>query len=199
LAAACAIGACSDDTRSASTGSLAAADEPAAARSSLDEFARAIPGFRIRSEVVMTGTVPTAVVGLEPTPQDRRVVVAVYAGGRWVEDASLALPAPWFSFATGEARVETGDLTGDGDPDYLLPMAAQGPTGVVVARLPSGWAVVPAQRGLGPATPYLGLDPHIVGDVVVSGYRTCEPSCADGPTLEIEWVFEDGILVSPAP
>jgi hypothetical protein len=153
---------------------------------------------KVEIESAPEGQGDGAVRVLARTESARRLVdVAEFDGTAWKTVAEVVLPPPDYDFGAGGQRVQVGDVTRDGHPDFLVPLEAAQPIGVVISDDGGAWRDLPVIGRDGSASdPYLGLSPRFDGGELVSDDRLCEPSCADGDTRTITWRYVDGALAA---
>jgi hypothetical protein len=112
------------------------------------------------------------------------LAVARDASG-WSTIATLALPAPNFDVATSDP-ISIADVTGDGHPDFLVPVdAADNVPGVVVSADSGQWRLVPDGTG----NVYYARDARFVNGHLVTGENDCQPNCAQGTTTQVTWTY----------
>jgi hypothetical protein len=154
-----------------------------------------------------SGPVPSAagaiaVVGLRRGSHDHVIEVLDLDGGTAHPLAELTLPEPSYEFATD--AVEVADVTGDGQPDFLVRVSAgDNDPGVVVSDDGGSWRLVEATRGPAGSSQfsdvYVARDPSYVGAHLLSTYDDCTPDCADGHSTTLTWTYQrqDGSFHAP--
>jgi hypothetical protein len=181
----------------ASAGS--ASTPPASPAAALRTFVDSTPGAGTASGVVDEAGVPTALVEVTASPADERLDVVSLASSAPALEASLRLPLPPgalsdFDFL-GAAPIAAADLTGDGQPDFLVLLNGAGSSvGVVVSDDGGPWRLVPTAAG-DPAAVYVARSPAIAGGQLTS--TTCGgPACDPALTLTWHYVRPGGYLSS---
>jgi len=169
---------------------------PGAASNALAAYLAAHPDAVAHSGVVYEGGRPVAVVGLEPNPAGRSVVVLDLSSARATVLAQLPLPAPYYDLIA-KSPIADGDVTGDGMADFLVIVsAADNQPGVVVSDDGGSWRLVPAAPITGgavdPANVYVGRSPSFSGAWLQSTYNDCIPYCAAGHTSTLTWLYDRG-------
>ncbi|MBK5222271.1 MAG: hypothetical protein JJE52_05250 [Acidimicrobiia bacterium] len=125
----------------------------------------------------------------------RAIDIAAFDGRGWRTVSTITLPPPDFPFGTGRT-VQSADVTGDRQPDFLVPLDAAQTIGVVISSADGEWRALPVTGADGMAAePYLGVNPRIEGGELLSDFRICEPSCAEGETQPVTWRYQQGSLV----
>jgi hypothetical protein len=125
----------------------------------------------------------------------RLIDVAEFDGAGWTTGGQVMLASPDYDFSTSGPDIQFGDVTGDGQPDILVPLQAAQPIAVVISQDGGAWRALPVQGSDGqPFDPYVGINPRYAGGVLVSDEPLCQPSCAQGGTRSITWRYEDGML-----
>ena len=158
------------------------------AEQALAAFVASRPDVVVHSAPFTYGSGVVAVVGLEPDPSHRSIVVVSIAHGSATPVATLVLPAPSYDFARN-LPVRTGDVTGDGLPDALVRFdAADNAPGVIVSGDGGTWRLVP--QGAVPDAVYIGRDPAIVAGQLRSTRNDCVPDCAQGQTTTVVWEYD---------
>jgi hypothetical protein len=96
-----------------------------------------------------------------------------------------------------DGRIQGGDLTGDGSEDYVVPLMAAQPIGVVATDDGGTWHLAPILLGDGQTTDvFTGIQPRIGADGRLEiQYRSCDPTCAEGLTEWRPWIYEGGVFV----
>lgn len=168
---------------------------PISPSGSLRAFVSATPGAGYASPIVTVNGTQTAVVEVTRGPADELLDV-VSLGAQPSLEASLALPLegaianfPFLGAAdaqsTGTTRIQTGDITGDGQPDFLVLLAAADNfPGVVVSNDGGSWRLVPTTPPN--SSVYIGRNPKIAGGQLTS--ISCGgPACA--PSMTLTWTY----------
>ena len=161
-----------------------------------------------------------AVAAFSYDPSAEPVKVLGYSNGRWIQSAALAPPtgsapyvppgaamnAYWLAYYPGNA-ISVADVTGDGRPDFLVPLnAADNVPGAVVSQDGavggSGWRYVPYTQGSSPTRYYeFARDARFQGNTLVTTYDNCNPDCAQGANYDVTWTYEraTGVFWAPSP
>jgi hypothetical protein len=128
-----------------------------------------------------------AVVGMAQDPNHRAIVILDLTNGIATPLATLTLPSPNFDFAT-RLPIQTGDVTGDGLPDFLVRFeAADNEPGTVVSANSGTWTLVPQSND--PANVYIGRNPTISNGHLDSIRNDCNPTCAQGHNSVVVWHY----------
>ncbi|HUE58310.1 MAG TPA: hypothetical protein VMO88_01880, partial [Acidimicrobiales bacterium] len=157
-----------------------------------------------------------AVAAFSFDPAGKPLQILGYSNGTWTLLASLssppddpsntihgATPSSWLSSVPG-AAIEVSDVTGDGRPDFLIPInAADNVPGSVLSQdggsTSAPWRYVPFVLGSSGTPIYeLGLSPELRGNAVVSTYDNC-PTCAQRTNYSIIWTYDRGTGTFRAP
>jgi hypothetical protein len=154
----------------------------------LEPFLKAERRAVVHSSPVRVGDTHVAVVGIQRSLDDRMITVVSLAGPKPAAVAELALPVPRFDIA--DIPVAVADVTGDGRPDFLVHMdAADNQPGVVVSDDGGAWRLVPTSAADKDAV-YIGRDPAITENRLVSTRLDCNPSCTEGRAHTIRWTYQ---------
>jgi hypothetical protein len=153
-----------------------------------------------------------AVAAFAYDPAGDLLQVLGYTGRRWTQIAALGAGAKrcagcngfrWLPEYTGPS-ISVADVTGDGRPDFLVPMnGADNTPGAVVSEdgaARAGWRYVPF-TGPFPTGNVVGRDPRFRGHVLVTGFNDCKPTCAEGTTSTVTWTYNrsTGVFWAPNP
>lgn len=132
--------------------------------------------------------------------EDRIVNVAEFDGRQWTTIGEVVLPPPPFEFGGGKRTIQFGDVTTDGETDYLVPLEATQDIGVVIsADGDREWRALPVRGADGVARePYFGIEPRYENGELVSVERICDPTCAEGKERLVTWHYADGELTNTA-
>lgn len=158
----------------------------------------ATAGAGYASPVVTVDGVPTAVVEVTKSPTQEAVDVVSLSGPAASVEASLAIPLqagaisslpfvkPSDAKSTGASPASAGDITGDGQPDFLvLVEAADNFPGIVVSNEGGTWRLVPTSAS-DTSMVFIGRDPKISGGHLTS--TDCGgPACA--PSITKSWTY----------
>jgi hypothetical protein len=153
------------------------------------------------TDPVRDGNNLIAVVAFSYDPGNKPVWVLTYKNGTWTQTASQT--DPWCPCPPGHAPtpssidpshpIQVADVTGDGRPDFLIPLSgADNTPGAVLSQdgaPPTQWRYIPF-TGPFPAANYTGRDPKFDGTTLLSTFNDCEPSCAQGHTTTIQWTYQ---------
>ena len=161
-----------------------------------------------------------AVAAFSYDPNAKPLQVLGYANGKWSLLAALPTPPDqgfvtpsgaamnsfWLPDFSGPS-IQVADVTGDGRPDFLIPLnAADNLPGAVVSQEGAGasarWRYVPLRQGSSVSPFYvLARSPEFRGSTLVSTYDNCTPSCAQGTNYTITWTYErnSGVFWAPNP
>jgi hypothetical protein len=155
-----------------------------------------------------------AVAAFSYDPREQLLQVLGYTSGRWTQIAALGIPDPercrecnphlWLPQYTGPS-ISVADVTGDGRPDFLVPLnAADNTPGAVVSQdgaAGTGWRYVPFTWPGLTAGNVVGRDPRFRGRVLTTVYNDCKPFCAWGKTYTITWTYKrsSGVFWAPNP
>lgn len=108
--------------------------------------------------------------------------------GRWQLRGSLDLGIE----AVGNRPVRVADLTGDGEPDFLVALMSGHPSGAVISASGGAWRVVPfAEEYQGIDQQEWVADPRIEGSMLLSDVNDCEPDCASGTHYVQPWSYDE--------
>jgi hypothetical protein len=140
-----------------------------------------------------------AVAAFTYDPGGHPVQVLEYNDGQWTPVAALAAPSG--QFASGEPSsfvfltsgpVSVADVTGDGEPDFLvLASAADNVPGFVVSDASGTWGYIPfSGPGVAPLTDVLGRNAQFQGNTLESVYDSCLPDCAAAQDVTITWTYQ---------
>ncbi|MGA3149595.1 MAG: hypothetical protein ABSF33_19290 [Acidimicrobiales bacterium] len=97
--------------------------------------------------------------------------------------------------------VSVADVTGDGRPDFLIPLQAASTTpGLVVSQDGGSWRFIP-NTGPFPTSDVVSGNPQFQGGRLVSTYDNCDPDCASGHNEAITWTYQPskGAFWAPDP
>lgn len=175
-------------------------------------------GYLYTSPVSDGGTL-VAVAAFSYDPTSKPVQVLGYTGGQWATLAVLPLPpgdagnpnipasaamSPYWLADFSDAAISVADVTGDGRPDFLVPInAADNVPGAVISQDSAQggtWRYVPFEyQGVSTKFYELGRSPEFRGDVLVSTYDNCQPNCAQGATTTVTWSYERSLGLFSAP
>ena len=112
----------------------------------------------------------------------------------------------WLATFAG-AKISVADVTGDGRPDFLIPLnAADNVPGVVVSQDGTsggeGWRYVPYTQGTLATKSYVfARDARFQGHALLTTYNSCSPNCAGGANSTVTWSYETkaGVFWAPTP
>jgi len=165
---------------------------------SLAAFVSSTAGAGYASPIVTVDGVPTAVVEVTKSTTLESIDVVSLTDAAATLEASLSLTPTGgaitdFPFlnaadaqATGAVRIATGDVTGDGQPDFLVLFeAADNSPGVVLSNDGGTWRLVPFSA-TDPTMIYLGQNPKISGGHLTAT-RCGGPACA--PSITLTWTY----------
>jgi hypothetical protein len=154
-----------------------------------------------------------AVAAFSYDPRGDLLQVLAYANRRWQQIEALGIPDPercpecspyhWLPEFAGPT-ISVADVTGDGRPDFLVPLNGGDNTpGAVVSEDGAGragWRYVPF-TGPFPTSNVVGRDPRFLGRVLTSAFNDCKPTCAAGKTSTITWTYDrsTGTFRAPSP
>jgi hypothetical protein len=144
---------------------------------SLAVYKAAHPELRTVSSPQQSAAGVVAVAGVERSATERTINVLTFAHNAWAITATLQLPFPNFDVRTDPVQV--ADVTGDGQPDFLVMFDATAPVGVVVSHDGGTWTII----GLDPHDPrnvYIYRTPVFTNGHLESTVRDCVPDCARG-------------------
>lgn len=162
-------------------------------------------GGSLNTAPIQDGNSLIAVAAFSYDATGKPVQVLRYGNGQWTEEAALPSPP-----GTGEsslwlanradlgnlASISVGDLTGDGLPDFLVPLnAADNVPGAVISQdgASGGWRYVPYRQGASPTQQFLfARDARIQDGRLVTTYDSCNPSCATSKPVAVTWIYEPG-------
>ncbi|HVA08748.1 MAG TPA: hypothetical protein VNG12_18595 [Acidimicrobiales bacterium] len=162
-------------------------------------------GYLFTQPVNDAGVV-VAVAAFSYDPAAKPVQVLAYTQGQWTHAASL--PLPWDDSARGAAMnsgwlanyagltITDADVTGDGRPDFLIPLgAADNTPGLVLSQDGTSggtsWRFVPYIQGSATTLSYeFARDARFQGNKLVTTYDNCQPNCAQGTTNPITWTYQ---------
>jgi hypothetical protein len=128
-----------------------------------------------------------AVIASGSDPSGSTATIYRFVDGQWQQRESLRLDNPVLPGGT----ITHADVTGDGEPDFLVPQAgATNIFGSVISAQTRAWQTVPFQYG----SHYQRSEPQLrfVGTHVVSTTNNCVPDCAHGSTQDLNWVYAPG-------
>lgn len=175
-------------------------------------------GYLYTSPVNDGGTL-VAVAAFSYDPTAKPVQVLGYTDGQWGELTVLPIPpgepgtanipagaamSPYWLAEFSGAAISVADVTGDGRPDFLVPInAADNVPGAVISQdgtQGGAWRYIPFEDQ-GSSTKFyeLGRSPEFRGNVLVSTYDNCQPNCAQGATTTVTWSYEGSLGVFSAP
>ncbi len=161
-----------------------------------------------------------SIVAFSYDPHATPLQVLRYSDGQWGPLAFLPPPPGQGYAATAgamnsywlptfpEAAISVKDVTGDGRPDFMIPLNAADnlPVAVVSQDGASGsvpWRWVPFAQGSSPTLFYVlpRWSPQIGGSALTSVYNNCVPSCAQGTNYPITWTYQRsaGRFWAPSP
>jgi hypothetical protein len=140
-----------------------------------------------------------AVGAVTDDPGGHPVQILEYDDGQWTPVAALAAPSG--QFASGEPSsfvfltsgpVSVADVTGDGEPDFLvLASAADNVPGFVVSDASGTWGYIPfSGPGVAPLTDVLGRNAQFQGNTLESVYDSCVPDCAAAQDVTVTWTYQ---------
>jgi hypothetical protein len=164
----------------------------------------------VASPGVLLDDVVTLAIGVPDDPGSAVRVVQLADGGTWIEIGSAGPPAPALPL-DGARPIQIGDLTGDGDVDFVVPFLTidAAPAGVLTGD-GGRWRFVavahpPPPYGDGGADPPTDGNVYVVRDPVeivvpegapdlaratlVSGLDTCDPWCSMGTVTRYTWTY----------
>lgn len=181
-----------------------AATDSAAAKS-----AQSNPYALVHSNPVADRGRLVAVVASSYDPGGHPVQVLGYADGFWSPLARLAAPSgqpganvpPGVLYLLPDSPISVGDVTGDGQPDFLvLLQAADNTPGFVVTQDGGSWHYA-AFGGANGTAEVVGRNPQIEGSSLVSQYDNCTPDCAQGQNSTQVWTYQQpsGPFTTPSP
>jgi heat shock protein HslJ len=160
------------------------------------ELVKATPPVAVGARIVaVAATGPTPPVTLAVSVQ---AVVLEWGDGTWQSAATFSIG----QVVRDEPRPITyGDVTGDGHPDFLLPLATNWPIATVISDQTGTWTQLRVSRPAAPDNPgsalggpqdvVLGVNPRIEnGAQLVTDDRECIPDCARGRLLPVHWQWD---------
>ena len=174
---------------------------------SRDQEAATVAGQTWRGSLSTTPTQDggslIAVAAFSYDPSGRPVQVLRFADGQWAEIVALPTPSGvggssfWLASRSeigGLAAISVADVTGDGRPDFLIPLnAADNVPGIVLSQdgASSGWRYVPFTQGPSSSPQYLfARDARFQGSTLLTTSDNCIPNCASGANVTTSWVYE---------
>jgi hypothetical protein len=187
----------------------AATDSAAASANGVTGHYGIAPFISVHSAPVDDDGRTVAVAAFSYEPRGHPVQVLTYAAGQWTVVAALPaptesgsiLPASVVNLTAGPVGV--GDVTGDGQPDFvIMSSAADNVPGFVVSQAGGTWRYIPFSGPYAtPPTDILFRSPQIQGDTIVSDYNDCVPDCASGTNSTIVWTYQPstGEFTAPDP
>ncbi len=167
-------------------------DSGAAARSGSSN-----PYTLIHSDPVVDHGRLVAVVASSYDAAGHPVQILGYSGGTWSPLASLPAPSgqpgadvpPGVLYLLPDTAISVGDVTGDGQPDFLvLLQAADNTPGFVVTQDGGSWHYA-TFAGTNGSAEVVGRNPQIRGPTLVSDYDNCIPDCAQGQNSTLVWTY----------
>lgn len=131
------------------------------------------------------GPLTTTAVAAEGTA----VFAYRFLDGRWQLRGTVDLGLE----ADTDAPVRVADLTGDGEPDFLVEVvAADTAAGTVVSAAGGAWRIVPFVGEYESArTAQWVANPRVEGSLLLSEENDCEPDCASGGSYIQPWSYDD--------
>jgi hypothetical protein len=188
----------------------AATDSEAATASGVAAKFALTPFVSVHSAPVADDGHTIAVAAFSYDPGGHPVQILQYEGGQWTALASLAGPtngfaplAPTSVVYLTAGPVAVADVTGDGQPDFLvMSSAADNVPGFVVSQVGGTWHYLAFSGPDAPEGTYvLGRSPQFNGNTLVSDYNNCVPDCASGQNSTIVWTYQPstGEFTAPDP
>jgi hypothetical protein len=170
------------------------------------------PFVSVHSAPVADDGRTVALAAFSYDPGGHPVQILIYRDGQWTLLAGLAAPNSGGSTATNDPPslaglapdpVGVADVTGDGQPDFLvMESAADNVPGFVVSQDGGAWRYIPF---LGPYAPspddVMDREPTFNGNTLESDYNNCVPDCAGGQNTTIVWTYKrsTGEFTAPNP
>ena len=151
----------------------------------LRSFLEQVPGAGVNTGVQVVGGAPVSIVEVTGTAGGHEVDV-VALGSTPALVARLNLPGPSFDFAA--TPILSGDVTGDGRPDFLVILETSQRTGVLVSNEGGTWHLVPISS-TDRSQVYVGLNPTLSDGVLTSIQQSCVPTCAAGHQTTVTWTY----------
>jgi hypothetical protein len=97
------------------------------------------------------------------------------------------LPFPYPSFAPLDDPIQIADVTGDGEPDFLVLLQAGSMTpGVIVSDDGGSWRLVPGEGG----DVFAARDPAFEDNRLTTVDNDCVPDCATGHQPRVAWTYD---------
>ena len=182
-------------TTSVPTSTSVATTVPVSPAQVLDRWLAAHPQAVLHSTPTKVNGRMTAIVGVQQSDQARAIEVIAIDGAQPSVLATISLPAPAFLFDP-TLPVQVADVTGDGQPDFLVRFqAADAQPGVVVSDDGGVWRLIPSS----PGGVYIGRAPAFTQGRLTSVFNDCLPTCAAGHDTLRVWRFAraQGVFVTP--
>lgn len=186
------------------------AEQASAASSAAASAGQTSPPVSVHSTPVDDQGTIVAVAAFSYSATGKPVEVLSYGGGRWSIAAAIGADLGPPSQPLGNTHllaldtglpVSVADVTGDGRPDFLIPLQAASTTpGVVVSEDGGPWRFVP-NTGPFPTSDVVSGNPQFQGGRLVSTYDNCDPDCASGHDEAITWTYRPskGAFWAPDP
>jgi hypothetical protein len=156
------------------------------------------PFMSAHSSPVTDGNSIVALLAFSYDPGGLPVKVLTFTRAHWSVTASLPPPIDPGTSASSANRlslsvstVPSADVTGDGQPDFLVLLAAaDNSPGAVVSQDGStrSWRYLTFASAA--ATEVIGRNPMFQGDRLVSEKDNCVPDCARGKTTVLDWSYD---------
>ncbi len=186
------------------------AEQASAASSAASSAGQSSPAVSIHSSPVDDRGTIVAVAAFSYSATGKPVEVLSYRGGRWSIVAAIGADLGPPSQPLGNTHllaldtglpVSVADVTGDGRPDFLIPLQAASTTpGVVVSQDGGPWRFV-RNTGPFPTSDVVSGNPQFHGGRLLSTYDNCDPDCASGHDEAITWTYQPskGAFWAPDP
>ncbi len=187
----------------------AATDSAAATTSGVTRRFGIPPVISVHSAPVNDDGRTVAVAAFSYDPGGHPVQVLGYSAGQWTVLAALVSPmglppeVPDSVVLLTAGPVAVADVTGDGQPDFLvMASAADNVPGFVVSQAGGTWRYIPFLGPYAPSpTDVMARSPQFRGNTLVSDYNNCVPDCASGTNSTIVWTYQPstGEFTAPDP
>lgn len=114
------------------------------------------------------------------------MLVLKYLDGSWQTRATISLPLP-----VVDRAIETSDVTGDGQPEFLVFMSgADALAGSVITAHHDRWEIAHFINDSGILMDWVP-DPTIEGGGMLTTEHDCDPNCAEGFSYTQPWLYDE--------